>query len=590
MVIQFINRLKHGALALGFTATTMMAAVPIAHATDVNGCDFDDSVPGEWSLQADCSSSAQINIPADTTVNGNGYTISPAFAKTTNSNNSAIGVIGVDNVTINDLTIDGSSGTDLHGINTYEADNVALNNVASFNNRSGLVVNGSNVTVNNIETAGNIWHGINVAQGSGVTETSELTVNGVSAHSDAAHIYMDDTTQDVVLNDTNAQYAITEPVVNVSDRLYTLIDVIAPDQVTGMDIIVDGTSMGCYPYITTRSIIVDWNDSEAADLDYYQYQADADMLAPFDFTTTVNVSERSGQIRDQDGTYNYRVRAVDTAGNTGEWSEWCGVTLDRQNPVVAITGPSDGDVVSGQVEVFGSVEDQNPWRYYAVVRDASNSVVAGPGTVYEDTSFSNESLFTFDTTTVADGQYTVHLAARDKALNRGSESEAQVVVTVDNTAPQVELLSPERGDVLRGTVSLSGSITDENNLLHRFVVRDLSGNTVWNSGNIRNDADVVDAMTAFDSTTVEDGEYRIVLVGVDDVRNRDRDAVRIEVDNRPERIADCFWGQWRDYGFRNQGQCVRSVVRSYHSKHFRSGHRNHRKLNVYQLFFGSRRR
>lgn len=242
-----------------------------------------------------------------------------------------------------------------------------------------------------------------------------------------------------------------------------VVDNTAPEKVTGMTVMVNNNDLGCYPYITSRDITVDWDDSADPNISYYEYQADADTVAPYDFTTTVNSSERSGTIRDQDGTYNYRVRAVDARGNVGEWSEWCGVTLDRVNPVSSITAPEDEDELRGTVEVRGSVADENLWRYYTVVRDEDGNTVAGPGTVYADTAFNDQPLFNFDTSLVDDGIYTIRLEARDKANNKGPEST---------------------------------------------------------------------------------------------------DVITVEVDNVPERFRDCFWGGWRDYGYRNQGQCIRAVLRN----------------------------
>ena len=105
---------------------------------------------------------------------------------------------------------------------------------------------------------------------------------------------------------------------------------------------------------------------------------------------------------------------------------------DTEAPDVEVTAPMDLDVVSGTVEVRGTVTDDNPWRYYTVVRDTSGGVVAGPGTVYEDESFTDEPLFSWDTTTVPDGEYLVHLAARDEGGRRDAGSEDQVTVFVVN--------------------------------------------------------------------------------------------------------------------------------------------------------------
>ena len=106
----------------------------------------------------------------------------------------------------------------------------------------------------------------------------------------------------------------------------------APGKVKGVTIKVNGITVGCGASINQRNITVDWNNSSDPNFSYYQYQADSDKVSPYDYTTNVNTSERSGTIRDQDGTYNYRIRAIDKAGNIGAWSNWCSVTLDRQSP------------------------------------------------------------------------------------------------------------------------------------------------------------------------------------------------------------------------------------------------------------------
>lgn len=217
--------LKISTLA-AFTLAFALTPFAQANAVSVNGCVFDDSVVGTWTLQDDCTSTAQINLPANTTLDGDGYTISPNFARTNNSNNATLGIISADNVTIKDLTIDGVSGTNLHGINVYVSENVILENVTSLDNdRSGVVVNGSNVTVEDITTSGNGWHGINVAQGGGVTDPAILTVNGQSTQTDTWQIYLDDITQNVTVNDTESQYLISYPVTTPdrpNDKLYTL--------------------------------------------------------------------------------------------------------------------------------------------------------------------------------------------------------------------------------------------------------------------------------------------------------------------------------------------------------------------------------
>lgn len=173
------------------------------------------------------STSSQLNITRSVTIDGDGFSFLPSFSWTSNSNNSAIGIIGTTNVTISDLTVNGISATSLHGINIYESTGVLLQNVTAQNNgRSGVVVNSSSVTVQNITTNNNSWHGINVDQKT--SSPASLTVNGVSSHNEILPIFVDDDTKDVTITDTENQYVATEGPLYPNDIVYTLAPSLPP--------------------------------------------------------------------------------------------------------------------------------------------------------------------------------------------------------------------------------------------------------------------------------------------------------------------------------------------------------------------------
>ena len=135
-------------------------------------------------------------------------------------------------------------------------------------------------------------------------------------------------------------------------------------------------------------------------------------------------------------------------------------------------------------------------------------------------------------------------------------------IVVDETDPVVEITNPLNGEVVSGDVTVEGTITDDNNNLWRVVVRDGETNeVVLNSGNTSDDSDVVNASYTFDSSQLEDGEYRIVLIGIDDSDNSGRDRVVVTVDNRADTKDECKDGGWQmgltlEQSFRNQGDCV----------------------------------
>ncbi|HEX9594591.1 MAG TPA: right-handed parallel beta-helix repeat-containing protein, partial [Candidatus Saccharimonadales bacterium] len=202
------------------------ASASVSNETEFNTA-LADAGNDTINITSDFSVSGQITISRNVTINGNGHTLSPTFTKTDNSNNSTIGIQSND-VVINDLVIDGSSGTDLHGINIYISTGILLSNVASINNdRIGILVNGSEATVNNVTTHNNGWSGINVDLGVGVEDPAVLTINGISIHTDFAHIYVDHYfTKDITVNDTNNQYLTIDnppdPNEYDDDRLYQL--------------------------------------------------------------------------------------------------------------------------------------------------------------------------------------------------------------------------------------------------------------------------------------------------------------------------------------------------------------------------------
>ncbi len=202
-----------GGLGLALTSLN-----PASAAVTVAGCEFDDlTVAGVWSLTGNCTTSGPLNVTANTVVEGNGYTISADydFGSNGDGTNTVVGIVNANNVTLNNVIIDGTAGLNLHGVNVYVSQNVILNDVTILNNdKSGLVVNGSNVTANNITTSGNVWNGVNVAQGSGVNTASVLTVLGTSSHSELANIYLDNVVaQDVTVNDVENQYIMFEPTI-----------------------------------------------------------------------------------------------------------------------------------------------------------------------------------------------------------------------------------------------------------------------------------------------------------------------------------------------------------------------------------------
>jgi len=115
--------------------------------------------------------------------------------------------------------------------------------------------------------------------------------------------------------------------------------------------------------------------------------------------------------------------------------------------LVTIESPSEGDVVSGTVEIYGTVVENYMLSHYNIsvypgdadFNDFSKRIAQA--TIYRTTGFSNELIFAWDSTGFEDGEYLIRLAARDVAGNRsydgdaylgGDDSQHVIRVTVNN--------------------------------------------------------------------------------------------------------------------------------------------------------------
>jgi putative cell wall-binding protein len=137
-----------------------------------------------------------VSIP-NITIDGGGNTISTTLDNSTAkdpANNSVLGV-QADDVSIKNLTINGSDGKNVRGINAYLAQNLGLTGVTVVGSDTiGLLVNGSTVTAVGLHVQGRVgaWGSVEVDPGAAVQDApSTFDVDGTSVLSDATQIWSD---------------------------------------------------------------------------------------------------------------------------------------------------------------------------------------------------------------------------------------------------------------------------------------------------------------------------------------------------------------------------------------------------------------
>jgi hypothetical protein len=272
-----------------------------------------------------------------------------------------------------------------------------------------------------------------------------------------------------------------------------------------------------------------------------------------------------GSATGAEGLWHNRIRSVISTGDNdtmnlhSDWSAPCGIIYDRTAPKVTITNPNEQEPISGTVEIKGSVVDQNPHHYWLVIENANGTKIAGPETVNETESFTGKDLFTWDTTDVADGLYTIKLEARDQADNKipnqspvisdpddENDSVDWIVVEVKNeediTPPTNNTDEIQPGDVIINEVMWMGS-EDKDNLrydgtndqwieLRNVSGRDLHFKDFYLTYQKNSDSEVKLAKIT-NNRVVKDGEYFLLAK-----YNKANSAMDIQRDNNETGASD----------------------------------------------------
>ncbi len=157
------------------------------------------------------------------------------------------------------------------------------------------------------------------------------------------------------------------------------------------------------------------------------------------------------------GSHLLMAKAYDAAGNI---SSSASITVNVQNavtdttsPVCSITSPTAGALVSGTITPAASASDN-----VGVAR-----VEFYVDTVLRATDTVSPYSFSWDTTTVANGNHTLVSKAFDAAGNAGTSSAVTVSVqnaVSDATAPSCTIASPTSGASVSGTVSFNVNAAD----------------------------------------------------------------------------------------------------------------------------------
>jgi hypothetical protein len=156
------------------------------------------------------------------------------------------------------------------------------------------------------------------------------------------------------------------------------------------------------------------------------------------------------------GTYTLAAISRDAAGNASPTSTRT-VTVantapDTTNPTVAITAPASGATVSGTISIDATASDN--------VGVTQVQFLVGSTVISTDTSAPYSA--SWNTTSYANGSYTLSAVARDAAGNSSTVTRTVTVsnAVADTTNPSVSFTAPASGATVSGTVTVSADASD----------------------------------------------------------------------------------------------------------------------------------
>jgi len=184
---------------------------------------------------------------------------------------------------------------------------------------------------------------------------------------------------------------------------------------------------------------------------------------------------------------------------------------------VAITDPANGATISGTYRVTVSASDSG-----GTIAKVELSIDSAAYIDITATFNGASCYYDWDTTEVADGPHTIKAVATDSEDQTASDT---IGVTVDNTAPVVNVVEPSEGATVSGTITIKASVSETN--VDKVEYQIDTGNfapMTYNENSGSWEAD-------WESTTVVNGAHSLTVQVTDKAGNSASDTNNFAVDN-----------------------------------------------------------
>ena len=195
----------------------------------------------------------------------------------------------------------------------------------------------------------------------------------------------------------------------------------------------------------------------------YRYQLDNGPLIP---TEDGGKDKRAVLSGLTEGPHRFTVYAIDRESNDDMVGASAEFVVDSHPPIVSITAPKENAVIGGVYEIRGTAKDETDFLDYQIRIFPGDSTSGEPLAPFVSTvPVTDDTLYRWDTRTVAAGLYTIELMARDTpngSFDRVHPAHISITVEVDRLRPEVEILSPAENEQVRQQIEIRGTADDQN--------------------------------------------------------------------------------------------------------------------------------
>ena len=178
-----------------------------------------------------------------------------------------------------------------------------------------------------------------------------------------------------------------------------------------------------------------------------------------------------------DGTYNYKMQAVNSATGELTIAPQGMITVSRQLPIAIMDSVNDNQMFTGgaMINIIGTAMDSTDFKNYTLDYGAGDNPASWTTIKTSTIPITSSLLHAWDTSTLTGASYTLRLTVTDNAGNAAVETARVRFLWIQNAAITESFLSPN-ADGTKDATTISATFTQQSNWT--LTIKNASNTTV----------------------------------------------------------------------------------------------------------------